>query len=450
MNILHYTIGLPPRRHGGSVQYAFDLMREQSKKHNVFALTCGDTLFRGSKSKFKYQGYSGNIQVLSLTNPLTPTLIYGASEPDLQHRNISFDKDNIRKFISENAIEVMHLHTLQGIHYDIVAFIKSLGVKIVYTTHDFHGICPHYNLINYKGDLCAKASGRECAKCNLNEPSDKFLRVSNSSLYHFLKDIGAINILKKIVSSNPSGENPNESKELSVKDEVASKYDDLLEYYKSYFSIIDKFHFNSSQTKEVFISFFPKAKGEVINVITSGIKDKRKPLSPDSTIKLGFIGSLNDYKGFPLLKQSLIELAVEGIDNINLISYGSGEVGIDEECLLIEYKPPYKYRELSEILYSLDGIIVPSKWYETFSLVTLESLAHGRPAFVSNHVGAKDIVAIYGDDYIFSSKEQLKDLLRKISSDKSFLKNYSDRIMTNPWNFTIHRHADEIIKFYQQ
>ncbi len=31
MNILHYTIGLPPARRGGSVLYAYDLMRQQSR-----------------------------------------------------------------------------------------------------------------------------------------------------------------------------------------------------------------------------------------------------------------------------------------------------------------------------------------------------------------------------------------------------------------------------------
>lgn len=79
MNILHYTIGLPPTRHGGSVQYAYDLMVEQSKTNNVFALICGDTLFRSSKCRFKRHSQNGNIQIYSLTDPLTPTLIYGVS-----------------------------------------------------------------------------------------------------------------------------------------------------------------------------------------------------------------------------------------------------------------------------------------------------------------------------------------------------------------------------------
>lgn len=447
MNILHYTIGLPPQRHGGSVQYAYDLMREQAKNHNVFALTCGDTLFRGRKSKFKNQGYSGNIQVLSLTNPLTPTLIYGASEPDLQHRNINIDKDNIRIFIQDNRIEVMHLHTLQGIHYDIVAFIKSLGVKIVYTTHDFHGICPKFNLIDSESRLCSCQSPERCAKCNFNQPSDKYLRLANSSLYHFLKSSGLLNIVRK---KKENKHNKPDSLKLS-NEEILSKipaYQNLIDYYKDYFLLFDKLHFNSNQTRDVFTSFIPNVKGDVINVVTSAIKDKRKHVTPGNIIKFGFMGSLNEYKGFPMLREVIKELNSEGYKNLHLFVYEKGRVGVDEDCPNIEYMPPYTYGELSDILYHLDGTLVPSKWYETFSLVTLESLAHGRPVIVSDHVGAKDIVREYNPDFIFSSSQQLKDLLKSIMANPSIITDFSKKIMNAEWRFSMPAHCDDIIKFY--
>lgn len=447
MNILHYTIGLPPERHGGSVQYAYDLMMEQTKGHNVFTLICGETLFRSKICKIKYSSIIRNIPIFKLSNPLTPSLIYGTSNPTEQFREVEFDKGNISDFINDNKIDVLHLHTLQGIHKNIVAFIKSLGVKVIYTTHDFHGVCPHYNLLNYTGNLCCRAFGAECAKCNAKEPSDKFLRLANSSLYHSLKKSGLMKILMRF-RKNSENEKKKTSALLINANRIA-EYETLLNYYRDFFSIIDKFHFNSSQTKDVFNSFIPFAKGDVIPVVTSGIKDKRKPISSGSIVKLGFIGSLNEYKGFPILKNAIEELYHEGFNNINIYVYGGLYEGTDYDCPAITYMPPYDYEGLSDILYNLDGIIVPSKWYETFSLVTLESLAHGRPAFVSNHVGAKDIVSDYGKEYIFSSQDELKTLLKRIATDKMFLENYSNKIMTKPWIYSIQSHAKEIIKFYK-
>lgn len=445
MNILHYTIGLPPIRRGGSVQYAFDLMQEQSKSHNAFALTCGDTLFRSNKAKIKANGSDGKIKVFILTNPLTPTLIYGTSEPDKQHRNIQIDQENIRNFIQTNNIEVMHLHTLQGIHKSFVEFVKSLGVKIIYTTHDFHGICPHYNLINQTGELCKASDGKMCAICNQNEPSDLFLRIANSKLYHLIKETGVLKLIKRPSTTKVAISN---EPQYSISACNVNGFEQLLEYYKNYFALVDIFHFNSQQTRNIFQCFIPFADGKTIPVVTSGIKDNRAPRKIKDTIKFGYIGSLNDYKGFPLLKKVLSKLYNQGLSKFKLLAYAGTYQYSDPDCPFIEYQPPYKYSEISKILYNIDCIIVPSKCYETFSLVTLEALSHGIPVIVSDHVGAKDIVRQYGQQYVFSNYNQLINILFDIISKPELLEKYNRLILNKDWDFSIEKHSEEIIKMY--
>lgn len=448
MSVLHYTIGLPPERNGGSVQYAYGLMTEQAKTGKVYALVCGDTLFRGRICRIKPNGVRNGIETFKFTNPLTPTLIYGASNPQSQHRDIKIDYENIRKFIIEKNVKIMHLHTFMGVHKDVVAYIKSLGVTIVYTSHDFHGICAHYNLIDFNGELCDDASADRCALCNSNEPSDMFLRIANSSLYHFVKKSGILSALKK--SKPTTNKGMDDRKEFVITDDIREEYRQLISYYKDYFGLIDKFHFNSSQTRDVFRCFLPDVTGKVIPVITSGIRDKRKPLQLSKNIRFGFIGSLNDYKGFPTLKKVAADLYSEGYDGFRIYAYPGNLTGIDEDCPLIEYKPAYKYSEISNVLYGLDCVIVPSKWYETFSLVALEALAHGRPVIVSDHVGAKDIVATYNKDMVFSSKEQLKNLIRNILANPELLVSENKNILSTPWNFSIENHAKEIMSFYNE
>lgn len=445
MTILHYTIGLPPKRRGGSVQYASDLMQEQSKQgHKVIALTCGDTLFRGSKTKVKPTGFVGLVDTYCLTNPLTPTLIYGVADPDSQHRDIIVYERNVRNFIEKNHIEILHLHTFMGMHSDVVRIFKKNGVKIIYTSHDFHGICPHYNLINEKGFLCNLASGQNCARCNHHEPSDLFLRLVSSNLYQKLKS----EFKKKPVIKTGNFFDKTDSPSLNITPARIAAFDSLLEYYRNYFSLIDTIHFNSSQTQEVFRHFLPEADGKVIPVITQGISDKRQPLSLHTPITFCFIGSTNDYKGFPLLREVIIELTNETNYNFKLLVYGNELEGNDPECQSIEFKGKYNYSDLSEILYSIDCMIVPSKWYETFSLVTLEALAHGRPVIVSDHVGAKDIVAQYESEFIFSNKEDLKKLLTKILSDNRILQNFNADIMASNWTYSLTNHSKEILQLY--
>lgn len=447
MAILHYTIGLPPTRNGGSIQYAYDLAKEQSNTEKVMVLICGDTLFHRGKTKIKYIEERDGVQIFALNNPLTPTLIYGVSDPENQHREIDIDYENIRNFIVSNQINVMHLHTLMGIHSRVVEFIKSLGVKIVYTSHDFHGICLHYNLIDPHGNLCDRIDVEKCAQCNLHEPSDRFLRIANSSLYHSLKGTGIFNILKKPKVKIQKSANTHRIQD-RINDNKIKEYSKLIEYYKDYFNLIDKFHFNSSQTKIVFKKFLPAIEGKVIPVITSGIKDRRKPLSLSKEIKFGFIGSLNEYKGFPVLKKILTELYAEGHTNFKLMVYSGNNSGVDLKCPNIIYKPPYDYTQISEILNGLDSVIIPSKWYETFSLVALESLAHGRPVIISDHVGAKDIVEQFAPDMIFSTPKMLKSKLKDILENPQILVNGNAHICSGKWDFTLEYHVKEIISYY--
>lgn len=452
MAILHYTIGLPPYRHGGSVQYAYDLMHEQSKQgYDVIALICGDTLFRGSICRIKRTSYSDNIPVFKLTNPLTPTLIYGVSNPESQHRNVKVDVMRIKQFIKKFHINIIHFHTFMGMHYDVLKVFKEEGVKIIYTTHDFHGICPHYDLINYKGELCKKASGADCARCNIKEPSDNFLRIANSFLYQSCKRLKLLKFLKqqnKVSSVAKEEVNISEDHEIHFSTRQYEAFDELIEYYRNMFRLVDTFHFNSKQTETVFKQFLPNIKGQVIPVMTRGISDSRKELKPTGTIKFGFIGNTKDYKGFPMLLNVAEKLRINGNTNFNILVYGSGKTGIDGKNSLIQYMPSYSYSELSDVLYNLDCIIVPSKCYETFSLVTLEALSHGRPVIVSSQVGAKDIVSQFGENYIFGNEHELENLMLSFISNPEELLEYNRSIIDKPWTFSIEKHVTDIIDMY--
>ena len=147
MNIVHYTIGLLPERNGGSVVYADALMRQQIKDgHNVIALVCGDTLFRANKSSVKECRARDGLKVYKLKSPTTPTLIHGVKEPRSIYAEKKIDRRQIQKFIEDNRIEVFHIHTFMGLPVEVLNVFKERGVRIVYTSHDFYGICLGYSM----------------------------------------------------------------------------------------------------------------------------------------------------------------------------------------------------------------------------------------------------------------------------------------------------------------
>lgn len=442
MNILHYTLGLPPERHGGSIQYVADLITQQVKTDQVFVLVCGDTLFPGNGTKIGYKKEINGYKIYKLKSPNVPTLLYGVRDAlaILSESKIIFD--SVEEFFSANRIDVFHIHTLMGLPMGILEFVKNRErVKIVYTTHDFFGLCLKVNFINSQNKLCDSPSAEKCAICNTKAPGMWFLRVCNSRLYSRLKHLLPI---KKTALNYVQSLN----EDCVVNYCRAEEYARLLKYYRKIFSLIDIFHFNSNQTKEQFSKNIELPRNFVIPVITSGIKDNRTRRSLKSQIRFTFIGSLRKYKGFPLLKEVLISLYKEGYTEWCLNTWADGYFGRDAECPNVIFKGRYRYSDIREVFDNTDLLIVPSLWKETFSLIVLEAMSYGVPVLVSNNVGAKDIVRQYNPDYVIDVETHLKDRLREIISDPDQLLSFNSRLMTGDWEYTMEKHVLEIKALY--
>lgn len=187
MRILHYSLGLYPHRTGGLNRYATDLMREQSKDNEVALLYPGNYRFLQSKCLISFPKMVEDIKCYQLVNALPQPLLFGIRKPqDFIKKPIS--RKNFEKFYDSFQPEILHLHTLMGLPEEALKFFKEKGVKIVYTSHDYFGICPKVNLINEKGELCVGLNAERCARCNANAPSTLYLRMRSSSLAFKTRD----------------------------------------------------------------------------------------------------------------------------------------------------------------------------------------------------------------------------------------------------------------------
>ncbi|MDE5725380.1 MAG: glycosyltransferase [Duncaniella sp.] len=445
MNILHYTIGLPPERNGGSVVYAHSLIKSQSERHNVFALVCGDTLFRGNVCRIAGAGERDGFKVFRLTSPTTPTLIHGVREPQSIYVEKRIDKDSIRNFIVDNGIEVMHIHTFMGLPLEMLDYVKSFGVKVVYTTHDYYGICLGYSMLTPDGVICDKPCSDGCARCNQFAPSEKFLRLANSSLYHFLKRFSNPKRLASV------SKNIDDRVFIDPAEEVVKRYSRLREYYTRMFEMVDIFHFNSSQTGGIFERFLPGIKGVVANVVTSGICDRRvRKLVDKNNVQIGFVASLAEYKGFAVLKKVLLRLYHSGVRNWTLNVWHGGEQFEDSDCPNIKYRGKYAYSQIDEVMKPLDLVVVPSKWNETFSLVTLEAMSFGVPSIVSTHVGAKDVVMELDSWLVYENEDELYDKLGEMLDSPGRIEQLNERLCDLEWVHSFENHINEVESIYEE
>jgi len=179
MRILHYSLGIFPHRSGGLNRYATDLMRELSKNNDVALLYPGEYRFWQYKSHVSSLHKIDDINCYQIVNALPQSLLFGIRNPqDFIKKPIS--RKSFEEFYDSFKPEVLHLHTLMGLSVEVLEFFKEKGVRIVYTSHDYFGICPKVNLINEKGELCEGPCAERCARCNINAPSTLYLRMRNS------------------------------------------------------------------------------------------------------------------------------------------------------------------------------------------------------------------------------------------------------------------------------
>ncbi|MED4635284.1 glycosyl transferase family 1, partial [Peribacillus frigoritolerans] len=380
MKILHYSLGLPPYRSGGLTKYSLDLMQSQtSQGQQVFLLFPG-SFSVSQKTKVKPSLNYKGIQVFEIINPLPVSLLGGVIKPEAFMRTVN-SNDGYKSFLLEIQPDIIHIHTLMGIHKEFFMVAKELNIKIIYTSHDYNGICPKVNLIDANEEFCTdNESGNKCVSCNQNAYSLPLIYLMQTKTYRTIKDKKLVKKLRRRKNKTINIKNSNKSIKTKKKVDIvlADKFISLRNYYFDIFRFVDFFHFNSETTKDEFKRYLD-IKGAVLSISHSNILDnrKKKVYNLNSSLKISFLGPLDLYKGFPLLLESFSKLLSKGYTNLELNVYGNNtELALEQpECDHITFHGRYQYDEMENIFDNTDVLIVASICKETFVFIGLESLS---------------------------------------------------------------------------
>lgn len=453
MTVLHYLFGLPPVHKGGVPSYVLDLVHMQRNLGHCAYLLMPGKMNKGSREVDIVPVRRGREKCFEVVNSSYIANEYGVAEPDGFMRAAPLLK--YKRLLKELQVQVMHLHSMLGLQKELLLAAKELKIPIIYTSHDYYGLCPKIDLLR-QGKPCMVRDWGSCNECCRHAYGLDKLRFRQSALYRWYCHMP---LLMKVVHSEPAGwvrklmyRFPVSGKTSSAdsRDEQGSKVQGFLklqQYYQEIFDLIDYYHFNSLQSKEIYETHLGTLPGEVLSITKAGITDSREKLLPASKLRIGYLGTSDLKKGYPYLLKQLDMLYAGGRTNFQLNTYLVDET---EKRPYQKNHVPFSGGQQEKVYRSMDLLVVPSVWKETFGLVVLEALSYGVPVLLSEHVGAKQLLYEHrGTGGVFPLENNgLLKVLKEIYDDRSILAGMSEAICSSDMNFDFKRHVLDVLGIY--
>ncbi|PEG93915.1 glycosyl transferase family 1 [Lactobacillus sp. UMNPBX10] len=403
MKIVEYTLGLPPYRRGGLPRYSTDLSLELAKTDEVFLMYPGSINPFSSKIKINTKKSKYPFKVLELKNGLPVSLGLGIDANNIDKFIAKKNIDEFKRFIDSEKPDVVHFHTLMGAPFEMLDYLHRKGIKMVFTTHDFYGLCPKMLAQNPILELTNSACTDDCMVCK-NGPSYKKLLVMQTHFYEHFKESKLVKKVRK--SRKTQLNNKADSEQFTI--EQARLRLKLRQYYLEMYRLIDNFHFNSSVAQDYIMQYLPEVSGKVVPITHSGLIDNRnRKYEEHDKLIVGYVGPYDHKKGFYRLAK-----IAESMPDVTFRFYGDVVDSLVFQKSNVENYGIVSAASLQQAYRDMDVLVVPSLWHETFGFVVLEALLQGTPCIVSNTVGAKDLIPV---EWVFRTDQELVEKIRELT-----------------------------------
>ena len=452
MNILHYSLGFPPFRRGGMTQYCLDLMLEQVKAGHQVSLLWPGRLYDltqkskvNEKQKYKLQNdlYCTSYELL---NPLPIPLMDGIQDPATYL--VKKEKTVYIEFFQKHTFQMLHIHTFMGLPSELIEAAHEVGVKTVFTTHDYFPICPRCNLFHSGKDCQDDKKCSDCVSCNQYGLSFNKMKFFQSELYKRVKESSVIKMLRARHNRKmyDATEQVIESEIIDAKKQ--KKYQNLRDRNIELLEKMDAVHFNSTNTLWVYKKRgYTGNNANVISISNGAIVDHKRIRKVGSSVRFGYLGPLTTHKGYNLFKNACDALWLSGEHNFEAHIF----VEVSNPSSYMICHKPYSYKELPNVMNQFDVLVTPSEWEETFGFTVLEALSYGIPVIVSEKVGAKDLILEGKNGFVVaSSVETLKFQIADLVRHPSIIDDMNAYIEKNFKVKTMKEHSYELNALYKK
>jgi glycosyltransferase involved in cell wall biosynthesis len=393
MRLLHAIHDFLPRHPAGSEIYAFNLCRELAARHvvHVVAAEYDPARLHGTLAWRAHEG----LPVVELVNNWEGSFADTWRSPRLGQQ--------LQYVLRALQPDVLHVHSLFNLTFDLPVMARALGIPVVATLHDHTLVCPAGGQRLHSRDrtICAEIQPARCAEC------------FSQSAFHSQMAVGAATRL-----AGPGGRRVGTLASWAARraprtaalfarhalaraapvteSDIAARLDALRRVFDS----VDLFVAPSAALAAAYVEVgLPAEKLQVSDYGFVARPPRPRPPSPrNGPLRVGFVGTLVGHKGVHVLVEAMRSLPP---DRCQLEIWGSldtfpgytAELEALARNLPVRFCGPFDNRDAASIYDRFDVLVVPSIWPENSPLVIHEAFMASIPVVASRIGGIPELVA---------------------------------------------------------
>jgi len=425
VRILHVIHDFLPRHQAGSEIYAFDLCRALAADHAVTVL-CAEYDPSRRHGHVTWRVHEG-LPVVEIVNNWVAASFEETYRPPLVGARIA---DVLRAV----QPEIVHVHNLLNLSFDLPSIARARGVPVVATLHDYALVCPSGGQRIHRAaqHLCQVIDTDRCARCFQESPFHtqiSFGRLAALTRAPGLMRRAAVAMSRRFPGfTSRAARAARHAAPLTV---TRKEVDDRLNAARGVFGQVDLFVAPSASVAAEFRQCgVPESR---IRVSDYGFVPLRRQARPRrdgarAPLRIGYVGTLVWHKGVHVLLDAVRALPA-GTYEVKI--FGSPDVFPDYTADLrarasgcpVAFMGAFDRARVADVYSQIDVLVVPSLWLENSPLVIHEARMAGVPVVGARIGGIAGLIDDGRDGLLYDapSPDALAAALRRLIADPAYV-----------------------------
>jgi glycosyltransferase involved in cell wall biosynthesis len=428
MRILHAIHDFLPRHRAGSEIYAYQLAQELVGRGHELHILCAEYDPSRPHGSLTWRSYD-DLPVTELINNWS----FATLGESYASAYIAAKLEHVLRAVQHDLV---HIHNLLNLSHRLPMIAASLGIPSAATLHEYVLVCASGGQRSHLAEqhICFEIDCARCARCFRQSPfyaQMAFSRISQSAagLSAGARIAGLFRrrlprLFARLgrslagLHAGPTVTDTDIEQRLTAAGQV--------------YSAIDLFVAPSQALANDFIRFgLPADKLLVSDYGFAPIPEIER--SPDSRLRIGFVGTLAWHKGAHILIEAVRQLPSE---SYRLEVFGSLDTFPDYVAELarlaaglpVSFHGGFEGHEVAKIYAQIDLLVVASLWPENSPLVIHEAFMAGVPVVGSRIGGTADLIR-HGENgflYQHDSVDELAAALQRLTDQPELVQRFRE------------------------